>query len=316
MLLAFPIGAYVMFESNIDDNIDSKFPIINEDNNILDFLSRTIGWSNGAIEIELGDIFILIWCIFLILFTVSILGPKKDLFRTISPIAEIKNHKERIQGINNMVIVIEWFSVIILLSVIINLIQESMGIVIESPEYKSALLLLFDVTKAPLIEESVFRILLIGIPLYFIYLPSNISLKHFLKVLWHPNKNLDVHKNKKIIILIVLSAILFGSLHIIYEGTWSAGKITQATAGGIIIGWVYYRYGLAPAVLVHWATNYFIFSYAYMIAEITSSDIESAFSHSLLNTIQILFLITGIISALILFMTKFCNSKQEYEHVD
>ena len=49
-------------------------------------------------------------------------------------------------------------------------------------------------------------------------------------------------------------------LHIVFsDDAWSTGKLAQAAASGIIIGWVYFRYGLVSAVLIHWATNYFIF---------------------------------------------------------
>ena len=91
---------------------------------------------------------------------------------------------------------------------------------------------------------------------------------------------------------------------------WSEGKFAQATASGIILGWLYFRFGLIPAILVHWGTNYFIFSYANFVSQINEITIEAAFSHPLINTMEILFLISGIFSISVLLITYF-NSKKE-----
>ena len=73
---------------------------------------------------------------------------------------------------------------------------------------------------------------------------------------------------KKVLLVIVTVGILFGAAHIFSDEAWSTGKLAQAVASGIIIGCVYFRYGLVPAILIHWATNYFIFSYGLIVADI------------------------------------------------
>ncbi|MCH8995820.1 MAG: CPBP family intramembrane metalloprotease domain-containing protein, partial [Thaumarchaeota archaeon] len=83
-----------------------------------------------------------------------------------------------------------------------------------------------------------------------------------------------------------------------------------ATASGIIIGWVYFKHGFPSAILVHWATNYFIFSYVYFLADINEITIKNAFSHSLTNSLEILFIITGVISIAMLFL-NYVNLKKE-----
>ena len=88
------------------------------------------------------------------------------------------------------------------------------------------------------------------------------------------------------------------------------GKFAQATASGIIIGWVYFRYGLASAILVHWSTNYFIFSYVYFLAEINEITVKNAFSHSLINRLEILFFMTGVFS-IVLIIINYLNLKKE-----
>ncbi|MFB5597460.1 MAG: CPBP family intramembrane glutamic endopeptidase, partial [Nitrosopumilaceae archaeon] len=161
----------------------------------------------------------------------------------------------------------------------------------------------------PIVEEIGFRVLLIGVPLFAMY-SHRISAKHFFKSLWHPFENLHVYKTKRVISLIILVAVFFGVAHIISGESWSSGKFAQATASGIIIGWVYFRYGFAPAVLIHWATNYFIFSYVFLVADINFITVTEAFSHSLINTLEILFVISGIVSVGILILSYF-HSKRE-----
>ena len=94
------------------------------------------------------------------------------------------------------------------------------------------------------------------------------------------------------------------------KGSWSNGKFAQAAASGIIIGWVYYRYGLISAILIHWATNYFIFSYVFVISEVNGISVTTAISHSMINTLEIILVLTGIISIAVIVM-NFINSKNE-----
>ena len=98
-----------------------------------------------------------------------------------------------------------------------------------------------------------------------------------------------------------------------FVDSWSGGKFAQATVGGLILGWVYVRYGFIVCLLIHWATNYFIFSYANFISQINSISIESAFNHSLMSSIEILFLVAGIVSVAVLFANRFLKSDKPLE---
>ena len=150
--------------------------------------------------------------------------------------------------------------------------------------------------------------MLIGIPLFALYSNSS-SLKYFLKCLWNPD-NLDIYDSKKAIFLIVFVGILFGFAHIAFGESWSEGKFAQAAASGIILGWVYLRYGFVASVLIHWATNYFVFSYANFISQLNSISLESAFSHSLMSSLELLFLVCGALSVSVLFASKFFSKKE------
>ena len=113
------------------------------------------------------------------------------------------------------------------------------------------------------------------------------------------------------LLVITISGILFGAAHSFSDESWSVGKLAQAIASGIIIGWGYFRYGLISAILIHWATNYFIFSYGYLVSDINMISINDAFSHSLLNTIELILIITGIISVTTLVLNYLYSKKHE-----
>lgn len=289
-----------MFNSDLGDDINFEFPI----NNFEIFVAG-IGFTIPT-NVEIGDAFIVLWTIYIILFTIAMIGPKEGFLKTMSLF--VSKGKIKMSS-NYMVAVTRWFSILILVSAIINFIQEGFGVSTVPPPVTNDLLQFFYVSLAPLTEEIGFRVILIGLPLYALY-SQRTSIRYFLRGLWSPSTNLQIHESRRAIILIVIIAVFFGFSHIISGEAWSNGKFFQATASGIILGWLYFRFGLISAILVHWGTNYFIFSYANFISQISLISVEEAFSHSLLNTIEIIFLISGVLSISVLLINYF-YSKQK-----
>jgi len=303
MVLSFPTGAYLVFNSEIGDNITHEYPM-----DSLSLFLAGIGFE-VPVQFELGDGFIVIWCTFLILFTAAIFGPKKNLAAVLQSMISEGSYK--IQD-NYIVAVIKWFSILVIVSGGIIAVQEFVGISVEQPEAPNQLIQFFDISLAPIIEELGFRVVLIGLPLFVLYSYKS-SFKFFVKSLWWPWKNLRNVNMKKALSVIVIVGILFGAAHIFSDEAWSTGKLAQAIASGIIIGWVYFRYGFIPAVLIHWATNYFIFSYGYIVADINQISIGDAFSHSLLNTLELMLVVTGIISVAVLVLNYVYSRKHTLE---
>jgi hypothetical protein len=149
---------------------------------------------------------------------------------------------------------------------------------------------------------------LTGIPLFALYSHKS-SAKYFLKCLWNPN-SLHIYDSKKAIRLIIFVGLLFGFAHDAFGDSWSEGKFAQATASGIILGWVYLRYGFVASLLIHWATNYFVFSYANFISQINMISIEDAFSHSLMSSLELLLLVSGVFSICVLIVNRFHSKKE------
>ncbi len=304
MILSFPIGTYLVFNSEIGNDITHEYPM----NDLSVFLAG-IGFQI-PVEFELGDGFIVLWCLFLILFAVTIFGPKKSFASVLQSIISFGKYHQ-LQD-NYIITVIKWFSILVVVSGIIISVQEFFGISVEKTSAPNQLIQFFQILLAPLVEEIGFRVMLIGLPLFALYSCKS-SLRFFVKSLWRPWHNLDITDLKKPLLIIIIVAIFFGISHVISGEAWSAGKFAQATVSGLIIGWVYFRYGLAPAILIHWAANYFIYSYAYIVADINKIPVETAFTHSLLNGLELTLIATGVISIVILVLNYVFSKKHVLE---
>ena len=299
MIISFPIGAYVVFNSDIGKEIIFDFPIDG-----IDVFIAGIGLKI-PIQFELGDGFIVAWCAYLVLFAVSLFGPKTNFSQALSSLISEGWHNIR----NNYLLgMLTWFSILIAVSVIIDFVQQSFGVFVEPPEIQNKLIQFFRITTSPLTEEIGFRIFLIGLPLFAMF-ATKISIGNFFKSLWHPSQNLEITNYKKVLGLVIVVGIFFGVAHIISGSPWSTGKFAQAAISGVIIGWVYVRHGLAPAILLHWATNYFIFSYIFFMSDINQTSNEA--SNPFLNTLEVLFFISGIL-AIIISILNYVKSKKEH----
>ena len=294
LLVSFPIGIYVVFETRIGGDINYEYPLTH-----LELFANTELYQK-PIDISLGDAFVVLWVFYLVLFVIAILGPRTDFLKSLSPIISAGRYAPTT---NYMLGITKWFSILILVSTLITLVQQRFDIDIVPPSATNNLVQFFYISLSPLIEEFGFRLVLIGIPLFALY-SSKSSVKYFARCLWTPNR-LDILNLKKAIFLIVFVGVLFGFAHIAFGDSWSEGKFAQAAAGGIILGWVYLRYGFIASLLIHWATNYFVFAYANFISQVNFISIEEAFSHSLMSTMEILLLAAGILSIVILFVNRF-----------
>jgi len=298
LLISFPIGIYVIFESDIGDDINYDYPITH-----LDIFSQT-DFYQSPIDVTLGDAFVILWMFYLIIFVIALLGPKQHFLKSISSLISMGKYDTKL---NYMFAMTKWLSILILISAIINFVQESFGIVTTPPLGGNSLIQFFYVSLAPLLEEFVFRIILIGIPLFVLY-SGRASIRYFVKCLWNPS-SLNILDSKKAILLIIFVGISFGFAHIAFSDSWSEGKFAQATAGGIILGWVYLRYGIVVSLLIHWATNYFIFAYAHFISQINYVPLELAFTNPLMSSLEWIFLFSGILGVSILLLNRFYLKK-------
>jgi hypothetical protein len=305
MLLSFPLGVFVVFDTAVGDDINFEYPVSSV--NVFEEIGYPIHF-----DIQIGDVFIVLWSVYAILFTISILGPDKGFLKTLSVILTAGKLDTKS---NYMITITKWFSILILVSAIIDFIQQGFGIVNVPPHADNNLTQFLYVSLSPIVEELMFRVILIGLPLFFFF-SNKFSVNYFFNSLWNPNHNLHVYDLRKVLFLVVLGGIFFGFAHILSGESWSEAKFAQATASGIILGWLYFRFGLITSILVHWGMNYFIFSYVNFISQINNITIEAGFSHSLVNTMEIIFLISGIFSLSVLILHYFNSKKTRQLKID
>lgn len=116
-------------------------------------------------------------------------------------------------------------------------------------------------TFAPLREEFGFRVVLIGLVAFILSMGK--PLREAAKSLWRPSAAYEgalVGGAVSTIIWVATaaSAATFGLCHVTCGGgnSWSWSKFPEAAWGGLVLGYLYVRYGFHVAVLTHWGLDY------------------------------------------------------------
>jgi Type II CAAX prenyl endopeptidase Rce1-like len=121
--------------------------------------------------------------------------------------------------------------------------------------------LLVGFTFAPLVEEVGFRVVIIG--LIAMALCIGRPWKEALGALWRPSRAMEgaaLGGGTAMVIWATtgFSALTFGACHVACGGSgWQIGKLPEATFGGLVLGYVYVKYGLHVAVVTHWGVDFF-----------------------------------------------------------
>ena len=210
LLVSFPLGIYVVFETDVGGDINYEYPLTH-----LELFDKT-DFYQISLDVSVGDAFVVLWVFYLAIFVIATLGPKDGFLKTLSPIIFFGKCNSQL---NYMFGVTKWFSILVLISALIDFVQKGFGIDIVPPAVDNNLIQFFYASLAPLIEEFGFRLILIGIPLFALYSTKS-SIKYFIRCLWNPNI-LDIHNMKKAIFLIIFMGILFGFAHIAFGDSWS-----------------------------------------------------------------------------------------------
>ncbi len=226
-------------------------------------------------------ILLLLLSIYMILVVILVLKPR-DVLRV-----SLSIHKGESVNDNNMLVTVSCFSILVTASMLIDTMQSYIGISMGSLEalYESDIAYLIDASIAPLREELAFRVILIGLPLYLLAGNGRVS------TLWHPYTS--GIKGSKVTIFVVISSFIFSISHLLFGAGWEYGKLSQAMVGGLILGWVYYRYGLVPAIVLHWLTNHLLLTYSIY------SDMGSIITNDVLTSLTILVVANGVLSLLV-----------------
>ncbi len=113
--------------------------------------------------------------------------------------------------------------------------------------------LLLTLLHAPVWEEIVYRALILGVPLYLISFRG--------KIPWYRafiGGKFEI--NRTSIIILIISAFFFGSAHLV---SWEPAKFPSAFFAGIILGYLFLRYGIYMSIAGHFIID-FMGSYSYI----------------------------------------------------
>jgi hypothetical protein len=137
----------------------------------------------------------------------------------------------------------------ILIQIVYALVAMSFGFEIDTSwmdQYTDEQLL-YMLANASVWEELVSRVMLIGVPIALIQLYRTKKLHSFKYLLG------GFGMNKLTMFLIIFSGIIFGMAH--YYG-WGMTKALITCMGGIIMGYVYVKFGLYASIIMHFLTDY------------------------------------------------------------
>ena len=107
--------------------------------------------------------------------------------------------------------------------------------------------LMFLSANAALWEEILSRVLIIGVPVALVSIVITKKASAFKCLFGGFEFSLFA------VALIILSSILFGLAHSGWDQTW---KIVQTGVMGLLLGYVFVRFGLYASILLHFITNY------------------------------------------------------------
>jgi hypothetical protein len=233
-------------------------------------------------SVNAGLYFIFLWCVFALCFGAaaksreSLVGKSREtLFGTAKSLFQ-----------NNLLAMPAIASMLLVAILALYYLQNQVGIPTGEPSQGEPLLDFIWFSRAPLVEEIVFRIIPIGaflatyIPLAgrkvtLAFSPSQ-RLKLSVLSILQPDRAKEMVNLKTINkygllggmlgaewMMVALTALLFGFAH--YLGGWGPGKISQAAISGAVFAVAYLYYGVQAPILLHWFFNYYfnVFYLAY-----------------------------------------------------
>jgi len=111
-------------------------------------------------------------------------------------------------------------------------------------------IIILSLLHAPVYEELVYRVLLLGIPAFIInyfYYGKKIPF-------YRAFTGGKFEMNKGTVTFLFISAYLFGSGHLI---SWEPAKFPDAFFAGLFLGYLFLRYGVYMSITMHFITDFF-----------------------------------------------------------
>jgi hypothetical protein len=159
---------------------------------------------------------------------------------------------------NNLLVTVISTGFLVFTASVVDLVETSAGVPVGGIS-GDPMQLIVGFSIAPLREELGFRVLLIGVTAFMIALGR--PAKDVLRAVWRPSvlyegKEAEYFVKPMLAVILAVSSVAFGAVHVLAGGGWDIGKLPEAAYAGLILGYLYIRYGFHVAVLVHWGVDY------------------------------------------------------------
>jgi hypothetical protein len=316
LVLSIPFGTYAVFFTHLSSSYNSQ--------TLIGYLPIYIGLVQVDIPLtpSFGVLYLALTALYLFFLVVAAVQGG-GFFRTLSsaahqgPGALLRNP---LTGTTMLL------GATLLATVILESVQTSVGVQTGGLSGDSFLLFM-DLTLSPLIEEIGFRFFLIGVPLFVLLLATRQSAKKLVRCLWRPSAAWDVGPNADpetlqvstgtlrgfTYFLVAFSGILFGLAHYLSGAGWDIGKVSEAALDGVILGYLYVRYGLHASIIFHWAVDFASNAFAFYGQGVYGISWTANSNFSLIPTYDILVLVglPGLLYFVNLFLKRVIRPQQE-----
>jgi hypothetical protein len=262
-----------------------------------------------------GAIFILIWIIYALCFIIA----WKANVGFIEAVSKTFDSNSILENRNFLFIFPIISSSLLVLVILVQSLQETVGVPTGSIEFDNAYKGLFELTYSPIFEEIMFRISPFAV-YYVILLILNqarwqiCNFGIYIKLLFtsvlfpeRMKKSLGLPQIETIGIrkgiskgewlMIILTSIIFGLAHYISGSGWEIGKVTSSFLAGFVFCLAYLAFGFHAPILLHWFFNYYFHVY-----EVATQNYQGIFEN-IESIIDFLVQILGL--SIILFILTY-----------
>lgn len=228
------------------------------------------------ITVNAGIYFLILWWVFALCF-VAAWKYREGLVHGIQDF--FSGASEGNPFTNNLLAMPMITSMMFVATIILHTLQSQAGVPTGEPPISDSFLDFIMVSRAPIVEEVIFRIVPIGAFLVTYISVVGGRMRHMLSLsgrlrmfflsIVQPDKAKGQLGLKTIgengffgggmtwgeWIMVFFTGVLFGLAH--YYGSWGPGKISQAALNGVIFALAYLYYGVQAPILLHWFFNYY-----------------------------------------------------------
>jgi hypothetical protein len=286
MVVSFPVGLYTVFDTNLSSNYTAS--------TLVHGLRYDFVFS--SVEIPIGGDLGLLFVFFLLIYLGFFLLAAKQGPGLLAAVRAATSQGYDALFSNPLLATLVLLGATSLVTILVDTVQSSGGISTGSLK-GDPFMLLVDFSIAPLLEESTFRLIMLGVPVLILglLLLRDFSPVKAARALWRPSSLWDVDKTDglevrrsfddsdpgifpgrpsdslkakamrpTVYVFLALSSLIFGYAHYSSGAGWGPGKISEAAFAGLALGYLYIKYGFHTSVLLHWSINYVGNVYAFL----------------------------------------------------